>query len=72
MPTFQTFRGSPDSGIVQSKTTRDLKPDECLIKLTHSGLCFTDVHFKEADMVLGHEGAGVIEAVGRDVRLFKK
>ena len=46
---------------MESTTTRALGPDEVLIKVTHSGLCGTDEHYKHADMVLGHEGAGVVE-----------
>lgn len=55
------FKGSKEGKIVQSTTKKDIKSDEVLIKVTHSGLCGTDEHFKRADMVLGHEGAGVIE-----------
>lgn len=72
MPSFTTYKGSSSGAIVQGTTTRQFKPDECLIKITHSGLCFTDVHYKTSDMVLGHEGVGVIEEVGGDVKEFKK
>jgi len=61
MVEFTVFKGSKEGKIVQSTTKKDIKSDEVLIKVTHSGLCGTDEHFKRADMVLGHEGAGVIE-----------
>ena len=32
----------------------------------------TDVHYRNQDMVLGHEGAGVVEEVGSNAKLFKK
>lgn len=46
---------------------------EVLIRYTHAGLCHSDVHVAHGDlparlpMVLGHEGAGVIEEVGPGV-----
>jgi threonine dehydrogenase-like Zn-dependent dehydrogenase len=61
MVQFTVFKGSKEGKIVQSTTTKTLGPDEVLIKVTHSGLCGTDQHYRHADMVLGHEGAGVVE-----------
>ena len=29
---------------------------EVAIRVTHSGVCGTDLHYLRADMVLGHEG----------------
>ena len=49
------------------------KEGEVLIRYTHAGLCHSDVHIAHGDlearlpMVLGHEGAGVVEAVGSDL-----
>jgi len=46
---------------------------EVLIRYTHAGLCHTDLHIALGDlearmpMVLGHEGAGIVEEVGPDV-----
>ncbi len=46
---------------------------EVLIRYTHAGLCHSDVHISHGDlearlpMVLGHEGAGIIEEVGPGV-----
>lgn len=48
-------------------------PGEVLIRYTHAGLCHSDVHVAHGDlearlpMVLGHEGAGIIEEVGPGV-----
>ena len=47
--------------------------DEVLVRIVASGICHTDVAVKNQDinlplpMVLGHEGSGVIEAVGSSV-----
>ncbi|MFY0406151.1 NDMA-dependent alcohol dehydrogenase [Solicola sp. PLA-1-18] len=46
---------------------------EVLIRYTHAGLCHSDVHVAHGDlearlpMVLGHEGAGIVEEVGAGV-----
>ena len=61
MVEFTVFKGSKEGKIYQSATKKDLKPDEVLIKVTHSGLCGTDEHYRHADIVLGHEGAGIVE-----------
>jgi aryl-alcohol dehydrogenase len=52
----------------------DPRDDEVLIRVTSCGVCGTDkgcIHGLEpfpAPGVLGHEGAGVVEAIGRDVK----
>jgi len=45
-------------------TLRKLGPRDVLIKTTHAGLCYTDVHAKEKGCGLGHEGVGIIERLG--------
>jgi D-arabinose 1-dehydrogenase-like Zn-dependent alcohol dehydrogenase len=73
MPSFTVFKGTEKGEVVEAKTEKgDLKPEEVLLRVTHSGLCGTDVHYKGVDMVLGHEGVGEVEAVGSAVKLFKK
>lgn len=73
MPTFTVFKGSEEGKIVKSQTTRpDLKGDDVLVKITASGVCGTDVHYLHSDIVLGHEGAGVVEEVGPDATMLKK
>jgi threonine dehydrogenase-like Zn-dependent dehydrogenase len=62
MVEFTVFKGSKEGKIYKAITNKDLKPDEVLIKVTHSGLCGTDEHYRRADIVLGHEGAGIVEA----------
>ncbi|KAF9728896.1 hypothetical protein PMIN06_011164 [Paraphaeosphaeria minitans] len=73
MPSFTVYKGSDSGRIVKAQTTRpDLKNDDVLVKVTASGLCGTDEHYKHADMALGHEGAGVVEDVGPGVGSLKK
>ena len=50
-------------------------PREVLIRTKAAGLCHSDLHFMEGSYphplpaVLGHESAGVVEAVGSEVRI---
>ncbi|KAF1937624.1 GroES-like protein [Clathrospora elynae] len=73
MPSFTVYKGSKEGKIVKAQTTKDeLKDDQVLLKVTASGLCGTDEHYKGADMALGHEGAGVVEEIGPNVKDLKK
>jgi S-(hydroxymethyl)glutathione dehydrogenase/alcohol dehydrogenase len=53
-------------------------PREVLIRTAAAGVCHSDLHFVEGSYpyllptVLGHESAGIVEEVGRDVRYVKK
>ena len=48
----------------------DPRPDDVVVRMAAVGICGTDLHVVNGDwdrpkpMVLGHEGAGVVEAVG--------
>lgn len=48
------------------------RDDEVLVRLVASGICHTDIGFMDdwegPPAVLGHEGAGVVELVGQDVK----
>ncbi|KAJ6489508.1 putative NADP-dependent alcohol dehydrogenase C 2 [Mycena vitilis] len=69
---FTVFKGSANEGIIETKTHHD-KPagNQVLVKITHSGICGTDEHYKHADMVLGHEGVGTVEQIGNSVSGFE-
>ncbi|KAJ7680691.1 putative NADP-dependent alcohol dehydrogenase C 2 [Mycena polygramma] len=69
---FTVFKGSASGSIVESTTRLDEPTgNQVLIKITHSGICGTDEHYKHADMVLGHEGVGKVEKIGDAVSQFK-
>lgn len=57
---------------VKKTTQRILQPHEILIRTTHSGLCYTDVHAKSKGCGLGHEGVGIIEKTGDAVKHLQK
>jgi propanol-preferring alcohol dehydrogenase len=58
-------------------------PDEVLLKLNITGLCFSDIHYMMCDVQAlpkmstagvrspGHEGAGVVVKIGQNVTNFK-
>ncbi|KAM0249166.1 hypothetical protein ACHAQJ_009173 [Trichoderma viride] len=68
---FSVQRGSPSGKIVEDTTERQLGRNEAYLKITHSGLCGTDEHYLHAGMALGHEGVGIVQAVGPDVTAIK-
>ncbi|KAF8180314.1 chaperonin 10-like protein [Mycena galopus ATCC 62051] len=69
---FTVFKGSANGGIVQSRTQRPAPTgNQVLVKITHSGICGSDEHFKHADMVLGHEGVGTVLQIGESVSQFR-
>ena len=55
----------------------DPRDDELLVEVAASGMCATDLHGRDAyyptkfPKVFGHEGAGIVRAVGRGVTEFK-
>ncbi|KAL1696168.1 chaperonin 10-like protein [Schizophyllum commune] len=68
---YTVFKGSESGRIYKDSASRQLRPDDVVVKITHSGLCYSDVHFKHRDMVIGHEGVGVVASVGPACTLFK-
>jgi propanol-preferring alcohol dehydrogenase len=57
----------------------DPGPDEVLVKIKASGICFSDIHALKGEMlptslplVLGHEGAGIVETYGPSVKGFDR
>lgn len=67
------FKGSLDGSIGEEKSKRsELRHDDVLIRITHSGVCCTSVYRRRTDMALGHEETGVVEATVTDARTLKK
>ncbi len=69
----------PASGRTEVRELRIAAPrgDQILIRVAATGVCHSDLHVVDGDwpagapLVLGHEGAGVVEAVGPDARDVK-
>jgi S-(hydroxymethyl)glutathione dehydrogenase/alcohol dehydrogenase len=64
--------------VVQEVELAEPRPGEALVRLAACGVCHTDMYTASgadptgyAPCVLGHEGAGVVEAVGEGVTLVK-
>lgn len=59
---------------VEEVSLEEPGPGEVKVRLAATGVCHTDVHRQEGNIggplpvVLGHEGAGIVEAVGPGVR----
>jgi S-(hydroxymethyl)mycothiol dehydrogenase len=66
-----TGKGEPVS--VTTVVVPDPGPGEALVAVQACGVCHTDLHYREGGIgddfpyLLGHEAAGVVEAVGPDV-----
>lgn len=57
---------------------RELSPEDVFVKITHAGMCHSDLHTINGDwgparypVVPGHENVGIVVAVGSDVTKFK-
>jgi S-(hydroxymethyl)mycothiol dehydrogenase len=65
-------KGAPVA--VETVLVPDPGPGEALVRVQACGVCHTDLHYREGAInddfpfLLGHEAAGVVEAVGDDVR----
>ena len=59
--------------VIENLELEGPKEHEVLVKLTASGVCHSDLHYMKGDrehpmpVVLGHEGAGIVEEIGPGV-----
>lgn len=60
--------------VIKNVTLANPKPDEVLVKMKAAGLCHTDYDSLSwgKPLVMGHEGAGIVESVGKEVKEFSK
>ena len=72
------FRGIGDIRLEDVKEPKIQKPTDAIVRLTASAICGTDLHAIRGTLpgmkpgtILGHEGVGIVEEVGRAVRNFK-
>lgn len=69
------FHGVGDIRLEDVPEPQLQEPTDAIVRLTASAICGTDLHFirgtvsgMEPGTILGHEGVGVVEALGDDVR----
>lgn len=69
------FHGVGDIRLDEVAEPRLQAPTDAIIRLTASAICGTDLHFVRGTVggmkkgtILGHEGVGIVEALGNDVR----
>jgi S-(hydroxymethyl)glutathione dehydrogenase/alcohol dehydrogenase len=68
---------SPGDLVIDEITLTKPEPDEVLIQTAACGLCHSDLHMIDGHLptplpaVLGHEAAGIVQAVGENVTEFK-
>jgi aryl-alcohol dehydrogenase len=66
-------RGNQSPFAIEDVSVDDLRPDELLIRIVACGICHTDMAVRDQQVpvplpaVLGHEGSGIVEAVGSGV-----
>ena len=70
------FHAPNDALTIEDIDLNEPRGNEVVVRTGASGVCHSDLHFVEGlyamatPAVLGHEGAGVVEAVGDDVTMF--
>lgn len=70
--TVTAFAAAPDGKVHEKHTSKKpIGDNDVGIRVTHSGVCGTDLHYLHADMVLGHEGVGIVDEVGKNVTKLK-
>jgi alcohol dehydrogenase len=69
-PSLKAIEDRPKPDLVDSS--------DAIVKITKTTICGTDLHILKGDVasctpgrILGHEGVGIVETVGRDVTSFK-
>jgi hypothetical protein len=69
------FHGIGDIQLDNLPEPKIQQPTDAIVRLTASAICGTDLHLirgtvpgMEPGTILGHEGVGIVEAVGKDVR----
>jgi Zn-dependent alcohol dehydrogenase len=66
-----------EAAVVQSLELADPRAGEVRVRMLASGVCHSDLHVRDGEwtrptpMAMGHEGAGVVDAVGPGVRSLR-
>ncbi|HKX13273.1 MAG TPA: zinc-dependent alcohol dehydrogenase [bacterium] len=72
------FHGVGDIRLDEVREPKLQKDTDAIVRLTSSAICGTDLHIIRGTMggmkpgtILGHEGVGIVEEVGKEVRNFR-
>ena len=72
------YNGPGNKALENRPKPKLVDPTDAIIKITKTTICGTDLHILKGDVatchpgrILGHEGVGIIEAVGLGVSAFK-
>jgi alcohol dehydrogenase len=72
------YRGPGKKALEDHAKPEIAAPTDAIVKITKTTICGTDLHILKGDVptcqpgrILGHEGVGVVEQVGRAVTAFK-
>jgi threonine dehydrogenase-like Zn-dependent dehydrogenase len=73
------WQGVGDIAVRDVADPRIEHPKDAIVRLTRSAICGTDLHFYRGTVegmvpgtILGHEGVGVVEEIGSEVRNLRK
>lgn len=74
-----TFDGVGKIKVVDKDVPKITQQSQALVKMLRTTICGTDLHIIKGDVptvdkgrTLGHEGVGVVEEVGNEVKNYKK
>ncbi|WP_078551791.1 zinc-dependent alcohol dehydrogenase [Bacillus alkalicellulosilyticus] len=74
-----TFQGVKNVIVKEVQAPSIQKPDDIIVKLTHTAICGSDLHLMhgmianiQPDYIIGHEPMGIVEEVGPEVTKVKK
>jgi S-(hydroxymethyl)glutathione dehydrogenase/alcohol dehydrogenase len=71
------LRAAGDPATVETLDLAEPRAGEVRVRVLASGVCHSDLHVRDGDwprptpVVMGHEGAGVVEAIGPGVRSLR-
>ncbi len=74
-----TYDGVGKIKVADKEKPKIEKPAQAIVKMLRTTICGSDLHILKGDVptvekgrTLGHEGVGVVEEVGAEVKNFKK
>ena len=74
-----TYDGVGKIKVVDKDKPKIEQPNQAIVKMLRTTICGTDLHIIKGDVptvekgrTLGHEGVGVVEEVGPEVKNFEK